>query len=104
MRLFRSNLSRRLLHRRNRECAGKIGAERGEEEEFEDATTSGERNATAAALDSIRAALNAAEKIELCFDCYRVERTSSRAGLTPAVDQRLFTAHGMIQVNVLSAS
>ena len=28
-----------------------------------------------------------------CFDCYRAERTSSRAGLAPAVDQRLFTAH-----------
>src|SRR6266851_404750 len=28
-----------------------------------------------------------------CFDCYRAERTSSRAGLPPAVDQRLFTAH-----------
>ena len=27
------------------------------------------------------------------FDYYRVERTSSRAGLTPAVDQRLSTAH-----------
>jgi hypothetical protein len=26
-------------------------------------------------------------------DCYRVERSSSRAGLHPAVDQRLFTAH-----------
>ena len=25
-----------------------------------------------------------------CFDCYRVERTSSLAGLTPAVDHRLF--------------
>jgi hypothetical protein len=24
-----------------------------------------------------------------CFDCYRVERTSSRAGLTPAVDHHL---------------
>jgi hypothetical protein len=24
-----------------------------------------------------------------CSDCYRVERTSSRAGLTPAVDHRL---------------
>ena len=32
------------------------------------------------------------------FDCYRVERTSSRAGLPPAVDQRLFTAHCIIQV------
>ena len=28
-----------------------------------------------------------------CFDCYRVERTSSRAGLSPAVDRRLVTAH-----------
>ena len=27
------------------------------------------------------------------FDCYRVERTSSRAGLAPAEVQRLFTAH-----------
>ena len=30
-----------------------------------------------------------------CSDCYRVERTSSRAGLSPAVDQRLFTAHDL---------
>src|ERR1035437_5017052 len=28
-----------------------------------------------------------------CSDCYRVERSSSRAGLSPAVDQHLFTAH-----------
>ena len=28
-----------------------------------------------------------------CFDCYRAEPTSSRAGLPRAVDQRLFTAH-----------
>src|ERR1035438_168740 len=27
------------------------------------------------------------------FDCYRVERTSSRAGVAPAEVQRLFTAH-----------
>jgi hypothetical protein len=27
------------------------------------------------------------------FDCYRVERTSSRAGLVPPEVQRLFTAH-----------
>src|SRR5260370_29798104 len=27
------------------------------------------------------------------FDCYRVEPTSSRAGVTPAEVQRLFTAH-----------
>ena len=31
--------------------------------------------------------------LHCCSDCYRVERTSSRAGLSPAVDQRLFTAH-----------
>ena len=30
-----------------------------------------------------------------CSDCYRVERTSSRAGLTPAVDHHLFTAHAV---------
>ena len=30
------------------------------------------------------------------FDCYRVERTSSRAGLAPAMDQRLFTAHNTV--------
>src|ERR1700719_1084610 len=28
-----------------------------------------------------------------CFGCYRAERTSSREGLPPSVDQRLFTAH-----------
>src|SRR4030088_558858 len=27
------------------------------------------------------------------FDCYRVERTSSRAGVAPTEVQRLFTAH-----------
>ena len=27
------------------------------------------------------------------LDCYRVERTSSRAGVAPAEVQRLFTAH-----------
>src|SRR5258707_321984 len=27
------------------------------------------------------------------LDCYRVERTSSRAGVTPTEVQRLFTAH-----------
>jgi hypothetical protein len=31
--------------------------------------------------------------LHYCSDCYRAERTSSRAGLSPAVDQRLFTAH-----------
>lgn len=37
-----------------------------------------------------------------CFDCYRVERTSSRAGLSPAVDQRLFTAHVTRQLETIS--
>jgi hypothetical protein len=27
------------------------------------------------------------------FDCHRISRTSSLAGLTPAAYQRLFTAH-----------
>jgi hypothetical protein len=32
--------------------------------------------------------------LHYCSDCYRVERTSSRAGfLIPAMDQHLFTAH-----------
>src|ERR1700741_4256918 len=34
-----------------------------------------------------------------CFDCYRAERTSSRAGLAPTVDQRLSTAHFRIKVS-----
>jgi hypothetical protein len=33
-------------------------------------------------------------------NCYRVERTSSRAGLSPAVDQRLFTAHCYRQLSM----
>jgi hypothetical protein len=32
-------------------------------------------------------------RLHCCSDCYRVERTSSRAGSTPAVDHHLFTAH-----------
>ncbi len=31
--------------------------------------------------------------LRCCSDCYRVERTSSRTGFSPAVDQHLFTAH-----------
>jgi hypothetical protein len=38
-----------------------------------------------------------------CFDCYRAERTSSRAGLPPAVDQRLCTAHFRIKVRIRAA-
>ena len=35
-----------------------------------------------------------------CFDCYRAERTSSRAGLPPAVDQRLCTAHSRFEASI----
>src|SRR5262249_12724029 len=42
------------------------------------------------------------------FDCYRVERTSSRAGVTPAEVQRLFTAHSFANypwgISLLSTS
>ena len=40
------------------------------------------------------------------FDCYRVERTSSRAGVAPAEAQRLFTAHvkSRCYVNLTCAS
>jgi len=39
--------------------------------------------------------------LRCCFDCYRVERTSSRAGLTPAVDHHLFTAHPVTRLVLL---
>src|ERR1035437_1670130 len=35
------------------------------------------------------------------FDCYRVERNSSRAGIAPAEVQRLFTAHFITTVSNL---
>ena len=35
--------------------------------------------------------------LDRCSDCYRVERTSSRVGFSPTVDQHLFTAHRIIQ-------
>src|SRR5258708_1533867 len=43
--------------------------------------------------DSLHQTLQQSPCLNFCSDCYRVERTSSRAGLTPAVDHRLFTAH-----------
>jgi hypothetical protein len=43
--------------------------------------------------DSLHQRLQQARCLPCCSDCYRVERTSSRAGLTPAVDHHLFTAH-----------
>jgi hypothetical protein len=43
--------------------------------------------------DLLHQRLQQSRCLHCCPDCYRVERTSSRAGLTPAVDHRLFTAH-----------
>ena len=43
--------------------------------------------------DSLHQRLQQFRCLHCCSDCYRVERTSSRAGLTPAVDHHLFTAH-----------
>jgi hypothetical protein len=42
--------------------------------------------------------------LRCCFDGYRVERTSSRAGLTPAVDHHLFTAHPVTRLGAPSPS
>jgi len=36
------------------------------------------------------------------FDCYRVERTSSRAGVTPAEVQAPFTAHFIVNYRMLT--
>jgi len=43
--------------------------------------------------DSLHQRLQQFRCLHRCSDCYRVERTSSRAGLPPAVDHHLFTAH-----------
>jgi len=43
--------------------------------------------------DPLHQRLQQSRCLHCCSDCYRVERTSSRAGLTPAVDHRLFTTH-----------
>src|SRR5712692_7750120 len=43
--------------------------------------------------DSLHQRLQQFRCLHYCSDCYRVERTSSRTGLTPAVDHHLFTAH-----------
>ncbi len=50
-------------------------------------------NAPAGRMELIRSYHFIRFGLRRCFDCYRVERTSSRAGLTPAVDHHLFTAH-----------
>jgi hypothetical protein len=39
--------------------------------------------------DSLHQRLQQSRRLNCCSDCYRVERTSSRAGLTPAVDHHL---------------
>ena len=43
--------------------------------------------------DSLHRRLQQLRCLRRCFDCYRVERISSRTGLTLAVDHHLFTAH-----------
>src|SRR5262249_49929918 len=45
--------------------------------------------------DLLHQRLQRSRCLHRCSDCYRVERTSSRAGLTPAVDHHLFTAHAV---------
>ena len=48
--------------------------------------------------DSLHQRLQWFRCLHYCSDCYRVERTSSRAGLTLAVDHHLFTAHPVIRL------
>ena len=43
--------------------------------------------------DPLHQRLQQSRCLHCCSDCYRVERTSSRAGLTPAVDHHLFTTY-----------
>jgi hypothetical protein len=50
--------------------------------------------------DSLHQRLQQFRCLHYCSDCYRVERTSSRAGLTPAVDHCLCTAHPVIRLHV----
>src|SRR6266481_2518828 len=49
--------------------------------------------------DSLHQRLQQSRCLHCYSDCYRVERTSSRAGLTPAVDHHLFTAHPVTRTN-----
>jgi hypothetical protein len=49
--------------------------------------------------DLLHQRLQQSRCLHRCSDCYRVERTSSRAGLTPAVDHHLFTAHAITPFN-----
>jgi len=51
--------------------------------------------------DSLHQRLQQFRCLHCCSDCYRVERTSSRAGLTPAVDHHLFTTHPVTRLTGL---
>src|SRR6516225_912914 len=53
--------------------------------------------------DLLNQRLQQSRCLHRCSDCYRVERTSSRAGLTLAVDHHLFTAHAVIPFTRSSA-
>jgi len=46
--------------------------------------------------DPLHRRLQRLRYLHRCFDCYRVERSSSRTGFAPVVDQRLFTTHHSI--------
>src|SRR5215471_6541025 len=51
--------------------------------------------------DLLHQRLQRSRCLHRCSDCYRVERTSSRAGLTPAVDHHLFTAHPVTRLKTV---
>jgi PLD-like domain len=54
---------------------------------------------TESPCDPLHRRLQRLRYLHHCFDCYRAEPTSSRAGLPLAVDQRLCTAHFRFKVN-----
>ena len=48
--------------------------------------------------DPLHRRLQQLRYLHCCSNCYRVERSSSRAGVSPAEDQRLFTAHAKAEL------
>ena len=48
--------------------------------------------------DPLHRGLQRLRYLHRCLDCYRAERSSSRAGVTPAEEQRLFTAHAKVEL------
>ena len=52
--------------------------------------------------DSLHQRLQQFRCLHCCSDYYRVELTSSRAGLTPGVDHHLFTAHPVTDLSGVS--